>query len=164
MRRVLVTALAVIGALTLVNIAIGLAIRQVAGKSTGIVNGSDRKPLPRVPVFLDRGGSAIERFVTDSAGAFTFPLTRHEFRSAVWLICPPGGIPMVDRRDETQAGPTTYEYTRLPDSTWGFRAEGWRGPIPRECPKGTDTIGWRYPASAVKSKGVFTATEPEWSK
>lgn len=163
MKRLVINALAVIGGLTLLGAASGFVIRRVANKTTGIVLGPDDKPLSRVPVFLDRGGWAIERYVTDDAGAFALPIESREVRRAIWLICAPGGIPMVGDRDEGQIGATTYGYTRLADSTWGFyRARGWRGPIPRECPTGTDTVGWRYPSSAGKPKDAFTTTEPEW--
>ncbi len=165
MRRPIVNALALIGALTLLTAVTGFVIRRLAGEGTGIVLGPDDKPLAHVSVFLDRGGSAIERYVTDTAGAYSLPLTRTELRRAVWLICAPGGIPMVGQRGENQAGPATYGFTHLPDSTWHFyRSSGWRGPIPRECPRGTDTVGWRYPASAGKPESAFTATEPDWSK
>ena len=164
MRRFAVNALATVGALTIVGLLTGLVARAMAGSEIGVVTGPDRKPLPRVPVFLDRGTSAIERYVTDGRGEFTFPLEARELRRAVWLICVRGAIPMVGRRDGL-AGPTRYLYTPLADSTWGFyRANGWRGPIPRECPRGTDTIGWRYPASAGMPKDAVTATEPVWPR
>jgi len=71
---------------------------------------------------------------------------------------------MVGMRRLAQAGPTTYGYTPLQDSTWvSYRANGWRGPIPRECPRGTDSVGWRYPASSGKPKDAITYTEPHWS-
>ena len=163
MRRMIVNLLAIVGALTLLGTATGFVVRRVADKTTGIVLGPDNHPFAHVPVFLDRGSWAIERYVTDSAGAFTLPLTRRELHRAIWLICAPGGIPMTGSRMDNQIGPTTYQYTHLPDSTWGFyRANGWRGPIPRECPTGTDTVGWRYPASAGKPSGAFTTTEPDW--
>jgi hypothetical protein len=165
MRRLLINTLAVIGAITLLGAVAGFVIDRIARPTTGIVLGSDDKPLAHVPVFLDRGGVAIERFVTDSAGVFALPLEPREIRRALWLICAPGAIPMVGDRDERQVGPTTYQYGRLSDSTWNaYRAFGWRGPIPRECPKGTDSVGWRYPPSAGKAKYDFTTTEPEWPR
>jgi hypothetical protein len=165
MRRLPITALAVVGTIVLLGLGARLVISWIAGSGFGIVEGSNRKPLAHVPVFLDRGGSAIERYVTDNAGAFTFPLEPREIQHAVWLICAPGTIPMVGSREPDQAGPTTYGVTPMADSTWGsYRASGWRGPIPRECPTGTDTIGWRYPPSAGKGKGAFTTIEPEWPR
>ena len=163
--RFITNALAVIGALVVSSAGFSVVMRQVLGKSTGIVRGPDDKPLARVPVFLDRGSSAIARYVTDSAGEFTLPLEHHELSRATWLICAPNGIPMVGSRDENQIGPTTYGYAKLNDSTWdAYRAFGWRGPIPRECPRGTDAMGWRYPPSAGKGKYAITMTEPEWPK
>jgi hypothetical protein len=165
MRRILINTLAVIGALTVLGAVTGFIIRRVANTATGIVLGPDRKPLARVPVFLDRGSLAIERYLTDDRGAFAFHLEPHEIRRSMWLICAPHGIPSVDSRGDGQIGPTTYFYTRWADNTWGFyRATGWRGPIPRECPSGTDTVGWRYPPSAGKLKDAFTTTEPEWPR
>ena len=163
-RRVLITILAVIGALTLFGRTLGLVIRQLAGDGYGrvVANG---KPVPGVPVFLDRGSAALERFITDTAGAFTFPLELHEIRRSVWLICAPGMIPMVGSREENQAGPTTYQLTPLPDSTWGFYlASGWRGPVPRECPRGTESWSWRYPLADGEQKDSFTLAEPEWRR
>lgn len=165
MRRVIIYVLAAVGMFTLVSAVVGLGMRQLAGRATGVVLGLDERPLAQVPVFLDRGSVAIERFVTDSDGAFTLALAPGETRSAVWLICAPGAIPMVGRRGEHQYGPTTYGYTQRRDSTWGsYRANGWRGPIPRECPRGTDTLGWRYPPTAGKSKDAITTAEPDWPK
>jgi hypothetical protein len=165
MRRILINTLAVIGALTVLGVMSGFIIRRVADKTTGIVLGPDDRPLARVPVFLDRGRSAIERYLTDDRGAFTFQLEPREVRRSTWLICAPRGIPMVSSRNDGQIGPTTYGYTSWADSTWGFyRASGWRGPIPRECPRATDAIGWRYPSSAGKPKAAVTTTEPEWPR
>lgn len=162
-RRLLVNGLAVAGALTLFSAATGFVIRRLAGDGTGIVLGENQKPLPGVPVFLDRGATAIERVVTDSAGRFQFQLEPHELRHAVWLICAPGAIPMIGSRDEGQAGPGTYYFTALKDSTFGwYRAKGWRGPIPRSCPKGTDSVGWRYPTSSRLPREAFSLTEPQW--
>lgn len=165
MRRFLVTGLALIGALTVMGWLTGAMVQQLAGRHHVVVNGADHRPLPNVPTFLDRGSTAIERYVSDSTGALEFPLSTQELRRAVWLICAPGAMPMVGTRGESQAGPTTYEYTPLADSTWGwYRANGWRGPIPRECPRGTDSLGWRYPPSSGKSKYAITYSEPVWSR
>ena len=166
MRRVLINSLAVVGAVTVLGAATGFALRRVAaGGPTGIVLGPRDEPLVGVPVFLDRGGSAVERFVTDAAGRFRLPLAERELGRAAWLICAPGAIPMVGTRDAGQVGPTTYGYTALGRPTWGFyRATGWRGPIPRACPVGTDSMGWRYPASAGRDPAAFTTEEPEWPR
>ena len=164
MRRVLINILAVIGALNVLGAMTAFAYRRLSdGGAAGVVLGPDERPLAAVPVFLDRGSSAIERFVTDAEGRFRLPLEERELRRATLLICAPGGIPMVDRRDPSQVGPTHYGYSALGDSTWGFyRASGWRGPVPRECPAGTDSMGWRYPASAGKHPAAFTTQEPDW--
>jgi hypothetical protein len=165
MKRLLVNGLALIGALTVTALLAGAALRQLTGPNHVVVTGADSRPLPSVPVFLDRGSMAIERYVSDSNGAVEFPLRAQELERSVWLICAPGGIPMVGRRERSQAGPTTYGYTPLPDSTWGwYRANGWRGPIPRECPRGTDSLGWRYPPSSGKSKDAITYSEPIWPR
>ncbi len=165
MKRLLVTGLALIGALTVIGLLTGAVVRQLAGGNHVVVTGANNRPLPNVPIFLDRGSMAIERYVSDSTGALKFPLSRQEFQRAVWLICAPGAIPMVGTREGSQAGPTTYGHTPLADSTWGwYRANGWRGPIPRECPHGTDSLGWRYPASSGRSKDAITYSEPVWSR
>jgi hypothetical protein len=165
MRRILINTLAILGAMTVLEAISRFIIRHVADKTTGIVLGPDHKPLAHVPVFLDRGGWAIERYLTDDRGAFAFHLEPREVRRSIWLICAPRGIPAVNSRDDGQIGPTTYGYASLAESTWGFyRATGWRGPIPRECPRATDTVGWQYPPSAGKPKDAFTTTEPEWPR
>jgi hypothetical protein len=165
MKRLFVNGLAVIGALTVLGLLSGVVVRIVAGDGHVVVTGPDERPLPNVPIFLDRGSMAIERYVSDSAGALEFPLTARELQRAVWLICAPGAIPMVGMREPRQAGPTTYGYARQSVSTqvW-YRAHGWRGPIPRECPPVTDSIGWRYPASSGKHKDAMTYTEPIWPR
>ena len=164
MKRLIINLLAVIGTLAVVGTLTGAALRALAGPDHVIVLGAKGKPLPNAPVFLDRGSMAIERYVTDSAGRLRFELTTGELRRATWLVCAPGAIPMVGTRDDDQAGPTTYSFTALHDSSWGwYRANGWRGPIPRECPRGTDSLGWRYPASSGKPKEAITFTEPTWS-
>jgi hypothetical protein len=165
MKRILVNALAVIGAFTVVGMLLRVIITAAAGRDHVVVTGPDDKPLAHVPVFLDRGSMAIERFETDSSGRLRFDLSGRELEHAAWLICAPGAIPMVGMREDAQAGPTTYGYTRLSDSTYGwYRARGWRGPIPRECPQGTDSLGWRYPAWSGKAKDAITYTEPVWTR
>ena len=164
-KRLLVNGLALIGAVTVVGLLTGAVIRQLAGHHHVVVTGADNRPLSNVPVFLYRGSMAIERYVSDSTGALEFPLVTREFQRAVWLICAPGAIPMVGTREQSQAGPTTYGYTPLADSTWGwYRSSGWRGPIPRECPRRTDSLGWRHPVSSGKSKDAITYSEPIWSR
>lgn len=164
-KRLLVNGLAVIGALTVASLLTGAVIRQLVGRSHAVVTGPDQRPLPDVPIFLDRGGAEIERYVSDSAGAVEFPLSTSELQRAMWLICAPGAIPMVGRRDPSQAGPTTYGYTPLAGSTWGwYRAHGWRGPIPRECPRGTDSMGWRFRPAGGTARDAFSFSEPLWSR
>ena len=165
MKRLLVRMLALIGAITIVGLLSGAVVRRLVGNGHVVVTGPENQPLPNVPIFLDRGSTAIERYVSDSAGALEFPLSTVELQRAVWLICAPGAIPMVGSRDPSQAGPTTYGYTRLVDATWGwYRTNGWRGPIPRECPHGTDSLGWRYPASSGKSRESISFSEPIWPR
>jgi hypothetical protein len=163
MRRLLMNVLALIGGLTVVAALARAGLEFAVSSSHVIVTDRNSKPLANVPVFLDRGTMAIERYTTDSTGALKFPIQGEEVQHAVWLICAPGAIPMVGMRDVVQSGPTTYGYTPLQDSTWGwYRANGWRGPIPRECPRGVDSIGWRYPASSGKPRDAITFTEPKW--
>ncbi len=88
-----------------------------AGRAHVVVHDREDQPFVNVPVFLDRGTMAIERYTTDSAGTVQFPLQGHEVQRAVWLICAHGAIPMVGMRRLLQAGPTTYGYTPLQDST-----------------------------------------------
>jgi hypothetical protein len=88
----------------------------------------------------------------------------------VWLICVPGAVPIVGKpeRDEfTRVGTTlhSYDYSPGQDSVWRFyRASGWSGPIPRECPRGVDSVGWRYPASSGQQWGAYTTVEPDWTR
>ena len=74
MRRFLINTLAAIGGLVVLGSVTDFLIREFASRRTGVVLGRDRKPVVNVPVFLDRGSSAIERYTTDSAGASTLPL------------------------------------------------------------------------------------------
>jgi len=165
MRQYLFRVLAFLGALWVLGSVATFSIRRLTYHgATGVVMGPNERPASGVPVFLDRGGAAVERFVTDSAGHFLLPLEERELRRAVWLICVPGGIPMIGDRDVGQIGPTTYGFTAYPASQPVMvRAFGWRGPIPRECPQHTDSLGWRYPASARMPTGAFTTVEPDWN-
>lgn len=164
-RRVVVNVLAVVGALSIVAGAIKFtAHRYLDRGATGIVMGPGDTPAAGVPVFLDRGHMAIERYVTDAEGHFRLPLETREFPRAAWLICVPDGMPFVGHRDDSQIGPTTYMFTKLPSGPGAMvRAFGWRGPMPRECPSASDSMGWRYPASAGKDSSAFTTTEPDWT-
>ncbi|MDQ3515338.1 MAG: hypothetical protein M3403_00990 [Gemmatimonadota bacterium] len=117
MRRLLMNVLAVIGALTVVTLLAGAVLRLASGRAHVVVHDREDQPFVNVPVFLDRGTMAIERYTTDSAGTVQFPLQGHEVQRAVWLICAHGAIPMVGMRRLAQAGPTTYGYTPLQDST-----------------------------------------------
>ena len=167
MKAFALRALAVVGAVTLLVWGGGVVARYLTRSGPmGVVHEEGKVPAVGVPVFLDRGGSAIERYVTDSAGRFFLPLEEREFRRAVWLICAPGKIPMVGSRTPGLIGPTTYGLTPFAEREgWMFyRAFGWRGPIPRECPPGRDSMGWRYPASAGKDPNAFTLVEPEWDR
>lgn len=118
MRRALIGILAVIGGFTVLGTLVGFVMhRYIAeGSTTGIVLGPDNKPAVGAPVFLDRGDATIERFVTDSQGRFSLKLQGREARRAKWLICVPGGIPMVgySGADGFQIGPTTYGFTAQP--------------------------------------------------
>ena len=164
-RLFIVGALAVVGALGLIGSLVRFTMVKLDALPANVVIGPDGKPMAGVPVFLDRGGDGIERYVTDSAGAFSFALSDAENHYAVWLICARGGMPMVIRRNEDSRESYVYHYTKTSDSTFNsYKAFGWRGPIPRECPKATDSMGWRYPASAGKPKDAITFTEPDWSK
>jgi hypothetical protein len=169
MQRILVNTFAVVGAVFLMGSSIGwINNRLTAYVVTGRVLGPDDKPLAGLSVFLDRGSNAIERYATDSAGAFRLPLFPRDPHRATWLICPAGAIPIVGRMaldDHTRLTFRSYNSSPATDSVFGFyRAEGWKGPIPRECPRGTDAVGWRYPASSGKDWGAFTLTEPDWAR
>lgn len=164
MRRTIVHALAALGALGLLFGVLGFVSPFLGWTdATIVVVGEDDESVAGVPVFLDRGHLAIERYTTDAEGRLRLPLERDEYRRAVWLICSPGAIPMIGDRGPGQYGPTTYGVSPLRDSTLVlYRARGWRGPIPRECPQATDTMGWRYPPSAGMNPHAFTTTEPVW--
>ena len=136
----------------------------------GQVRGSDERPLANLSVFLDRGDNVIERYETDSAGAFRLPLWARTPHRATWLICPASANPIVGipEYDEfSRADPTlhTYDATAGRDSVYRFyRQQGWSGPIPRECPPSRDVQGWRYPASAGQDPGAYTTSEPDWHR
>lgn len=165
--RGVVNVLAVVGGLTLLSSAAGFVLSRYAdGTGTGVVLGPGNKPLAGAPVFLDRGSSAIERYVTDAQGRFALPVEKHEWPRAQWLICAPGGIPMVDQVGGTgiKLGPTTYGFTPQKPGEGAFiRSYGWHGPVPRECPRASDSTGWRYPASAGKHPSAFSLLEPDWA-
>jgi hypothetical protein len=167
MRRGLINLLAVVGGLTLLSTLAGFVLHRYEAPATGIVLGPDEKPTVGAPVFLDRGTASIERYLTDSQGRFSLPIEGRELRRARWLICVPGGIPMVGYADEDgiQLGATTYQFTQyLPGTPSFIRARGWLGPVPRECPPATDSVVWRYPTSAGKDPRAASVTEPDWSR
>jgi hypothetical protein len=163
MRRVLSNGFAFIGALTVMSWVAAAIQHRVSPGATGIVMGANGRPAFGVPVFLDRGRRAIERYVTDSAGEFRLPLEPREMRRAIWLICVPGLLPMVGTRGDGQLGPTTY-YSSPRTNDWPgpTDAYGWYGPSPRECPP-LAAVGWRYPANAGKGLFAFSVNEPDWN-
>ena len=136
----------------------------------GRIRGADERALVGVSVFLDRGDNLIERYETDSAGGFKFPLWVRTPHRATWLICPAGanpiiGIPEYDEFSRVGHTLHTYQATDSRDSVYGFyRQSGWSGPIPRECPPSRDVQGWRYPASAGKDWGAYSESEPDWRR
>ena len=168
MRRTLFNLLAVIGGVTLLGTLGGFVLHRYANaRATGIVLGPDNKPAVGAPVFLDRGTGSIERYLTDSRGRFSLPVEGREAGRAKWLICVPGGIPIVDYGDEDgiQLGPTTYSFARqIPGTPALIRAYGWLGPVPRECPPALDSVVWRYPARAGKDPRAGSLTEPDWNR
>jgi hypothetical protein len=167
MRRMLINMLAVVGGLTLLGSLVSFTVHHYVsdGSASGIVLGSGDAPAVGAPVFLNRGNGAIERYVTDSKGRFILPLKEHELYRATWLICVPGGIPMVGRRDREgfQIGPTTYGFTKLTTKAVHIRSAGWLGPMPRECPPARDSIGWRIPVELGKDWYRVSQSEPEWN-
>ena len=167
MRRFLIGVLAVVGGLTILGSVVGFVLHRYVGdgSTTGLVLGPDGNAAVGAPVFLDRGTSAIERFVTDSQGRFSLPLEEREIRRAKWLICVPGGIPMVRHADGDgfQIGPSTHGFTpHTAGSPVFIRSYGWLGPVPRECPRPTDSAGWRFPPGTGHRPDAFTITEPDW--
>ncbi|HEY0996809.1 MAG TPA: hypothetical protein VGD77_12515 [Gemmatimonadaceae bacterium] len=135
---------------------------------SGSLEDSAGRPLPGLSVFLDRGSNTIERYVTDSLGGFHFLLNPREYYRATWLICPPGSIPSIGyARNGDPPVVTNYTYVFSParDTVEHFyKARGWKGPIPRECPPAADEMLWRFPASAKKGSGAASSTEPDWVK
>ena len=168
MRRTLVNLLAVVGGLTLLTSLAGFVLRRYADAgATGIVLSPDNKPVVGAPVFLDRGTAAVERYVTDSQGHFSLPVERRELHRAKWLICVPGGIPIVGYadRDGIRIGPTRYSSSAQPVGKPAFiRTYGWLAPVPRECPPALDSVVWRYPPKAGKDPRAASLTEPDWSR
>jgi hypothetical protein len=168
MRHTIFNLLAVVGGVTLLGALAGFVLHRYADSTaTGIVLGPDNKPLEGAPVFLDRGTGSIERYLTDSRGRFSLPVQGREVRRAKWLICVPSGIPVVDYADRegVQIGATTYGFTRqLPGMPTFIRTYGWLGPVPRECPRATDSVVWRYPRSAGKDPRAASLSEPDWSR
>jgi hypothetical protein len=171
MRRGLINLLAVIGGVTLLSTVAGFVLHRYADTgAAGIVLGPDNKqPAVGAPVFLDRGAGSIERYVTDSRGRFSLPIAGREVRRAKWMICVPGGLPMVayndGNADGIKLGATTYGFTRhsLGEPVF-MRAYGWIGPVPRECPPPTDSVVWRYPPSSGKDPRAGSLSEPDWSQ
>lgn len=164
MPRLLVNCLAVIGAFTVLSEVTLFAVSHLTDQAaTGVVQGPGDRIAANVPVFLDRRTGVIERFLTDSEGRFRLPIERRELSRTVWLICVPGGIPMVGHRDEGQLGPTTYGFTALDAGQRALvRGFGWTGPIPRECAAESATF-WRYPPEARKGPSAASETEPDWA-
>jgi hypothetical protein len=154
--------LALTGALSVFGSLAQFVIARV-GEHTAVieVEGPGGGPAVGAPVFLDRGDAIIERYITDSTGHLHLPLQRREYSGARYLICVPGGIPMVGRRDETQVGVSTYQYTASnPRAPWNLHAYGWRGPTPRECPATDPKFYWRPPNG---EKWAVVSEEPNWS-
>lgn len=174
MRRTVVGSLALVGAaMILGSLTAWLPIRSHEFVAEGTVLGLDGRPVPRLSVFLDPGDNVVMRFETDSAGVFRLPLRSQEPHRATWLICVPGAIPFVGKpmRAELSSGGLTlrrgqYSSSRLRRSGWEFyRATGWTGPIPRQCPRAVNEfVGWRYPKSSGKQYYDGTRTEPDWNR
>src|SRR5205085_997982 len=106
----------------------------------------------------------IERYATDSLGEFHLPLFPREPHRATWLICAPGRQEYVGKPElDAVIAQTFYTYeldTLRPEQHGTYRAWGWKGPIPRECPQAVDSMVWRYPATAGKGYGASTLVEP----
>ena len=159
MRRFVINSLAVVGALTVLGGLAGFVARTVQRDVFGTVVNANGQPLSDVAVFVDRGHATIEHFVTDAHGQIRLPLPDRDLLSAVWLICVPGAVPIIDRQDPHERRSVTYSFSRLSGSTYDvYRAEGWRGPIPRECPASKEEpYLWAYPGV-----GTVYYTEPIW--
>ena len=159
--------LAGIGAVSLLTVAGGWTMHRFAPVMVvGRAVTFDKRPLAGAAVFLDRGSSMIERYSTDSAGEFRLPLFPREPHRATWLICAPGmqeriGKPALDHL--TAMPFYIFEMAPAQANAHGtYRQQGWKGPIPRECPQAVDPMGWRYPASSGKDDGAYSITEPDW--
>jgi hypothetical protein len=159
MRRFAINALAAIGALTLLGVLAGFITRAVRQDVFGTVLDANQRPFANAPVFLDRGHRTLEYFVTDSRGRVRLPLSDRALPSAVWLICVPGAVPIIDHQDPHDRTAVTYQFSRLSLPTYSeYRAWGWRGPIPRECPASErEPYLWVYPGV-----GTVYEQEPEW--
>ena len=159
MRRFVINSLAVVGAVTLLSALAGFVYRTFQGDAFGTVVDANGQPLANIAVFLDRGHRTVERFATDAAGHIRLPIADHDVAASVWLICVPDGVPIIDRQDPRERRSVTYSFTRLSGVTYGeYRAYGWRGPIPRECPASErEPYLWAYPGV-----GTVYETEPEW--
>lgn len=157
--------LAIVGALTLLSIgATSLADRFGDAAATGTVENEDGTPAVHVPVFLDRG--IIERYITDSAGNFRLPLSRHTLRPAVWLICAPKALPMVGHDRPGIWGGTTYTLNSRdvnPGTKVTVRGFGWSAPIPRECTLADSTTYWRGPVDSANAPVPVLKAEPDWT-
>ena len=169
LRRYLVNALAVVGAVTLTLSAVGWvrhrpSVIMLRGRAVTV----EGRPVVAAAVFLDRGSNTIERYLTDSTGAFRLPLFPRDPHRATWLICAPGmqervGHPELDQVNNLPD--YTYEVAPLQAGGRGaYRAYGWKGPIPRECPQAVDSIVWRLPASSGQGYGSGSYVEPDWSR
>lgn len=81
-------------------------------------------------------------------------------------LCAPGSMPSIDHaRNGDPPVLTTYiSVTAAATDTveLSYKARGWKGPIPRECPPAADEMLWRYPATANKGSGAASKTEPDW--
>src|SRR4051812_8849853 len=90
MRRVLTNLLAAFGAFIVLGSLAGWGVRRYVDEVPGIyITGPGNRPAVGAPVFLDRGNGAIERYVTDARGRFSFPLNETDPRRVKWLICTP---------------------------------------------------------------------------
>jgi len=167
MRRI-INMSAIIGALALIGGITGWAQRRDGYVVIrGRVLTFEHRPIRGVAVYLDRGTNLIERYDSDSTGLFQLPLFPIDPHRATWLICVPGRMPVVGKPQLEHLGAAyyTYEPGANVDSTWrSYRASGWSGPIPRECPPSADSVGWRYPATSGNDWGAYTTTEPDWSR
>ena len=84
-------------------------------------------------------------------------------------MCTPG-FQALGGRDDAVDGVSigAWEYG-LPRDTGGVsefvRWQGWRGPMPRECPQRVDSINWYLsPRKAGVDGRRVSHTEPDWSQ